>query len=128
MKLDAETSDEDLAALAVGGDAKALESLLRRHQSWIFNLALYMLQLRADAEDATQEILLKVTTGLSSFEGGATFRTWAGRVAANHLLDRRRSRSELGVRGFECFASYLDRTPDEAMSGDEHTRKSATFW
>ena len=55
MKHDAETSDEDLAALAVGGDGKALESLLRRHQPWIFNLAMYMLQLRADAEDATQE-------------------------------------------------------------------------
>ena len=52
-----------------------------------------------------------MTTGLSSFEGGATFRTWAGRVAANHLLNRRRSRAELAVHGFECFANYSGPHP-----------------
>ena len=51
-------SDEELVLLATAGDHRALVELLRRHQTWIFNLALNMLQSRADAEDATQEVLL----------------------------------------------------------------------
>jgi hypothetical protein len=45
-------SDEELVRLAVGGNGDALESLLRRHQTWIYNLTLRMLQRREDAEDA----------------------------------------------------------------------------
>lgn len=80
-------ADLELVRLATGGDAGAVQTLLRRHQPWIFNLALYMLQGRADAEDATQEILLKVTTALGSFRGASSFRTWARRLAVNHVLD-----------------------------------------
>ncbi len=108
-------ADLDLVRLATAGDAGALETLLRRHQPWIFNLALYMLQVRADAEDATQEILLKVTTALVSFRGTSSFRTWVRRVAVNHVLDRRRSRAENAVHGFDCYADYLERAADTAV-------------
>jgi len=107
--------DLDLIARATAGDATALETLLRRHQPWIFNLALYMLQVRADAEDATQEILLKVTTALASFRGISSFRTWVRRVAVNHVLDRRRSLAENAVHGFECYAGYLERAADAEL-------------
>ena len=53
------------------GDRKALERLIERHQGWIYNAALRMLFHPQDAEDATQEILVKVLTRLSSFEGEA---------------------------------------------------------
>ena len=105
-------TDLDLVQRATAGDAGALETLLRRHQQWVFNLALYMLQVRADAEDATQEILLKLTTALVSFRGTASFRTWAWRIAVNHVLDRRRSRAECAVHGFDCYADYLDRATE----------------
>ena len=47
-----------LVAGAQSGDREAMELLLTRHQPWIFNLAVRILR-RADAEDATQEVLLK---------------------------------------------------------------------
>ena len=111
-------ADLDMVRLATAGDAAALEALLRRHQQWIFNLTLYMLQVRADAEDATQEILLKVTTALASFRGTSTFRTWVRRIAVNHVLDRRRSRAESAVHGFECYADYLEKAADVPL-GEE---------
>lgn len=114
--LDAE-DDLDLVRCAVAGDGRALETLLRRHQQWIFNLALYMLQVRVDAEDATQEILLKTTTALASFRGKSSFRTWVRRIAVNHVLDRRRSLAENAVHGFECYSDYLERAQD-APFGD----------
>jgi len=105
-------SDEQLVELATHGDAAALESLLRCHQTWIYNLALYMLHSRQDAEDALQEILVKIATGLGNFRRASSFRTWARRIAANHLLDFRRSRPEQTVTGFGCYAEYLDRAPE----------------
>jgi RNA polymerase sigma factor (sigma-70 family) len=105
-------SDEQLVELATRGDCSALESLLGRHQTFIYNLALYMLHSRQDAEDATQEVLVKLATCLGSFKRASAFRTWARRIAVNHVLDARRSRPEQVVTGFDCYAEYLDRAPE----------------
>jgi RNA polymerase sigma factor (sigma-70 family) len=71
-----------------------------------------------DAEDATQEILVKIVTRLDSFRGESAFRTWAYRVAANHLLSMCRGRTEQVIGGFECYAGALDRTPEEDAPED----------
>lgn len=115
--------DLDLIRLATAGESNALETLLRRHQSWIFNLALYMLQVRSDAEDATQEILLKITTALASFRGTSSFRTWARRIAVNHVLDRRRSAAERSVHGFDCYANYLEQAKDAPLEAPPQERE-----
>jgi len=117
MGVDSGVADVDLVQRAREGDAQAVEMLLSRHQPWIFNLALYMLQVRADAEDATQEILLKVTTALGSFRGASSFRTWVRRIAVNHVLDRRRSIAEGAVHDFGCFGGYLERAADAPLTG-----------
>ena len=57
-----ETADRDdagLVARARDGDREALEQLVSRHQRWIYNLVLRMVYLPQDAEDATQEILIR---------------------------------------------------------------------
>lgn len=112
--------DRALASAASGGSREALDSLVRHHQSWIFNLAHRSLWNREDAEDATQEILLRIVTRLSSFRAESAFTTWAYRIAVNHLLDRRRSKAERAVTGFECYARALDQTPEaDPASGPE---------
>ena len=60
-------ADEELVAEAQVGNKDALEQLVRRHQPWVFNIAIRMLWHREQAEDATQEILIKVVTKLSTF-------------------------------------------------------------
>ena len=57
--------------------------------------------------DATQEILVKVLTRLSTFHGQAAFTTWVHRVAVNHLLDRKRSAVERYEMSFGVFADDL---------------------
>ncbi len=106
-------SDEQLVACALAGQRDALEELLRRHQRWLYNIALRMLQSAEDAEDATQESLMKIVTRLATFRGESAFRTWAYRVAFRHVLDRKRSRPEKAVSGFDCYAAYLARATDE---------------
>ena len=81
-------ANEELQALvgkATAGDKKALETLVTDAQDIVFNLSLRMLGTFADAEDATQDILLKMITHLSSFRGDSSFTTWVFRIAVNHL-------------------------------------------
>ncbi|MCI8482923.1 MAG: RNA polymerase sigma factor [Lachnospiraceae bacterium] len=72
---------------AVAGDKEALETVIVSVRDLIFNLSLRMLGTFADAEDATQDIILKIITHLSSFQKKSSFSTWVFRIAVNHLKD-----------------------------------------
>ena len=88
MRGNMEKKNEELFALiekATAGDGKSLETLILGVQDLVFNLSLRMLGTFADAEDATQDILLKVITHLSTFKKESAFSTWVFSIAANHL-------------------------------------------
>lgn len=108
-------TDDALVAQARGGDLDALDTLVRRHQSWVFNLALRMVWRRDVAEDATQEILIKAVTKLSTFAGNSAFRTWLYRIAVNHLLNVRKSEMEERKMTFTDMGASLDGVPDEEL-------------
>ncbi len=108
-------SDDHLLAQARSGNLDALDGLVRRHQAWVFNLALRMVWRRETAEDATQEILIKAVTNLSSFEGKSAFRTWLYRIAVNHLLNGRKSEMEENKMTFVDMGASLDGVPDEEL-------------
>src|SRR2546427_2289114 len=110
----ASTDPEDhaLVARAQSGDRDALEALIQRHQAWIYNIAVRMLYHPQDAEDATQEVLIKALTRLSSFEGRSSFRTWLYRIVVNHVLNTKRGRLEPEAMTFSCYGHGLDNTPD----------------
>jgi DNA-directed RNA polymerase specialized sigma24 family protein len=65
-----------LVAAAVGGDQRALEQLLRVVVDDGRRIAQRMMWHPQDAEDATQEILVKVATRLRTFRGDARLTTW----------------------------------------------------
>ena len=71
---------------ATQGNLSALDAVVVAIQPGVFNLAVRMLGNREDAADATQEILLKVVTHLSSFGWQSKFTTWVFAIARNHLL------------------------------------------
>ena len=64
-----------LAREAAGGDKRALGELCRQLQHPVYRLALRMLSDPQDAEDATQEVLVRIVTNLGSFEGRSKFMT-----------------------------------------------------
>ena len=99
---------EDLVQLAKEGNKKALESLIRRIQDRVYGLALRMLGHPSDAEDATQEILVKVVTHIDNFRQESAFTTWVYRVAANHLLTTRKRLFEIQAVSFEDYESMLE--------------------
>jgi RNA polymerase sigma factor (sigma-70 family) len=107
--------DQELVRLAKGGSRDALEELIARHQSWLYNLALRMLHHPEDAKDATQEILIKLFTRLSTFAERSSCRTWLYRIAINHLLNTKRGRAKLAEIGFAQYGRNLDDTPDAEL-------------
>ena len=109
------STDDALVAQAQRGDLDALDTLVRRHQSWVFNLALGMVWRRNVAEDATQEILIKAVTKLSTFAGNSAFRTWLYRIAVNHLLNVRKSEMEERKMTFTDMGASLDGVPDDEL-------------
>ena len=110
-----EGRDQELVQLAKGGSRDALEELVVRHQAWIYNLALRMVHHPEDAEDATQEVLIKLFTRLSTFDGRSSLRTWLYRIVINHLLNAKRSRAEAREITFAEYARALDDTPDAEL-------------
>lgn len=109
---DGETEDRLLVERAKEGDRDALEALVRRHQGFIYNVVLRMVCHAEDAEDRTQEILVKVVTKLSTFEGRSSFRTWLYRIVTRHVLNMKRGREETQELTFSRFGSDLDSAPD----------------
>src|SRR5262249_49423775 len=99
---------EQIARLAQQGNREALEQLVEQIQDKVYGLALRMLWHPADAEDAAQEILIRVITRLGSFRGESKFTTWVFRTATNYLCDVRKSRLEEQRYTFERFGNEID--------------------
>jgi RNA polymerase sigma factor (sigma-70 family) len=87
-------TDTELVQRSLAGDRTALEQLIRRHQGFIYNLSLKLVLYPPDAEDVTQDVLIKVITHLSSFQGESGFRTWLYRIVMNHFLDMKKRKGE----------------------------------
>src|SRR5213080_1847366 len=103
--------DAELVEQAKNGDRAALEKLILRHQAWVYNIAVRMVFRPHDAEEVTQEVLVKVITRLSTFRGESTFRTWLYRIAANHVLNMKRRWAETR-KTFADYGAAIDGTPD----------------
>lgn len=102
--------NQELAVLikqATAGDKAALETVLSAVQDLVFNLSLRMLGTFHDAEDASQDILLKVMTHLSAFKGESAFTTWVFRIAVNHLKDYKKHMFAQFPLSFEFYGDDI---------------------
>lgn len=117
-----DVADETLVELALSGDKKSLNKLIIQNQNYIFNIALKMLNVVEEAEDATQEVLIKVITKLSSYDASkAKFRTWLYRIVFNHILKIKQSAHEKNKVTFPNFFEFMESLPDLTISEQEHT-------
>lgn len=92
---------------ALVGNKEALGQLLAEVQDRVFNLSLRMLGTVADAEDATQEIMIKVMTRLATFRRECAFSTWVFRIAVNHLKNDRKGQFANVPFSFEFYGEDI---------------------
>ncbi|MFD7846716.1 RNA polymerase sigma factor [Nocardia sp. NPDC059764] len=123
METGSEIDERDLVARAVGGDRAAVADVVRLLQDPIYRLALRMVWRPADAEDATQEILLRAVGNLASWRGEAKLTTWAYRIGVNYLLNlKRQTPQEQRQLSLDEFGEGLrDGLAEEDYRGPEAT-------
>ncbi|MEL6251223.1 MAG: RNA polymerase sigma factor [Bacteroidota bacterium] len=114
-----ESDDLILIDQAQEGSRKALEQLLERHYNFIYNVALRFLLNPQDAQDLTQEVLIKLITKLRQFHGKSSFRTWLYRMVVNHFLNSKRGKMETAIQGFDAYGKELDRIPFHELNPEE---------
>ncbi len=85
-------SETDLIKRCQQGDVDAFEELIAAYEKKIINYCWRMLGNPSDAEDAAQEVFVKVFRFMKSFTGQSAFSTWLYRIASNVCLDILRKR------------------------------------
>ena len=87
-------NQEDIIRRCLEGDNEALELLIKNIQKQLYNLSVRFYWNPSDAEDATQDILIKIITNLATFKGQSAFETWTYRLATNYLINSKRNKTE----------------------------------
>lgn len=100
-------NEKELIKSCLDGNKHSLEKLINSIQGLVFNLSLRFLWNRMDAEDATQEILIKVITNLSKYDGRSKFSTWTYRVTTNYLINLKQTEIEGVLTSFDIYADDL---------------------
>jgi len=101
---------------ANAGDKKALESIIIQSKDLVYNLSLKMLLYPEDAKDATQEILIKIVTHLSTFNFKSQLRTWVYRIATNYLISYKGKQSKKFAMSFEGYSDLIDYGQSNTIS------------
>lgn len=121
------TTDTALVEAARGGDRKALEELLSRHQSRIFRFGRKMCGDEEDAADVLQETLIAAARTLPEFRGASSVSTWLYTIARSFCIKHRRTSkfAPTQLRSLEAEEEHAAaipdpaRTPEEAAAGRE---------
>jgi RNA polymerase sigma-70 factor (ECF subfamily) len=111
------TPDNELAALAAAGDARAFEAIMRRHNRLLFRTARSILRSDAETEDAVQDAYLNAWRALGTFRDDAKLSTWLVRIVLNEALKRVRRRAS-NVVMFDSGALVGEGQPEAEMQAD----------
>lgn len=126
FKNNAYNDHDDFALIrsCLAGDKQALNTLMGKHQGYIFNVALKYFNHIPDAEDATQEVLIKVIANLGNYDASkAQFRTWLYRITFNHFLNVQKKPMEMRYEaGFETFFKAIGDTQIVVLTATEEAQ------
>ena len=90
------------------GDKKSLETIVLKIKDYVYNLSLKMLLYPEEAEDATQEILIKVIMSINSFTNKSKFMTWVYRIATNYLITYKGKKVKEFTMPFDAYEKLID--------------------
>jgi RNA polymerase sigma factor (sigma-70 family) len=101
---------ENLVDSAISGNSSALESVLKEAQGFIYRLTLRMLWNPTDAEDATQEVLIRIMQNIKKFKRESKFTTWVYRITVNYLINEKKKVYNL-EKSYSSIIKELEAAP-----------------
>ncbi len=107
-----------LVARASRGDVTAFSVLVREHSGLVHRVALRILG-ADDAEDASQEVWIRVWANIKTFRGESTFSTWLYKIAMNTCLGALRKKRTREARELHEETAYLPETPGSTSNPEE---------
>ena len=111
-------NDSILVTRCLKGNNGAFETLVRKYQAPIFNLALRMLKNREDAADITQTVFIKAYEKLDSYNPRHQFFSWIYRIAVNESINF--SNKQKRLKEYESGVSAIhDKTPEDRYRSEE---------
>ncbi len=110
----------ELLKKASKGDIKEFEVIYKAASGFVYNVALRVTGHREDAEEATQEVFLKIFEGLKSFKFRSSFKTWVYRITVNASLNvRKRAQNRSGK-----MVEYDENIADAGSEHDNSVERS----
>jgi RNA polymerase sigma-70 factor, ECF subfamily len=103
----------DFVAAASRGDVEAFAKLVRDHSSLVYRVSLRMLG-DDDAQDASQEVWVRVWKNIRNFRGESAFTTWLYRITVNTCLSMRQKESRRDERELGEDMPYLSEPSGDA--------------
>ncbi len=105
------------------GDPRAFEDLVTAYQHRVFAVAYRMLGSRAEAEEAAQEVFLRVHRGLAEFRGDAKLSTWMYAITSRHCLSRLAAGAQRVVRASASDGALADLPSAERSAAEAVERR-----
>lgn len=116
--------EDDFLRAAQQGDEAAITQLVETYQQSVFNVCYRMLGDAVEAEDATQEALVKAITNLSSYDIDRPFKPWVLRIASNGCIDRiRRRKNPVSLDGMGEDGAWEWKPGDSPNPEAEYLRR-----
>ena len=112
--------DDRIVDAALGGDMRAFELLMEKHESKMYAVALRMCANREDAQDCLQDAMLRIYKALPSFKGQSSFSTWAYRITMNTCLDELRRKKIRQAASLDQMLEVGWSPVDEENSTERH--------
>lgn len=117
-------SDTELINKVLGGDKAAYADLMKRHQRFVFTLALRFTKNREDAEEIAQDCFIKAYRSLNTFRNTSKFSTWLYSIVyttamtflRKKRLDIQSIDTEIGLLNVENHVSDLNSDEVEHKS------------
>jgi RNA polymerase sigma-70 factor, ECF subfamily len=110
----------ELLKKASEGDLRDFEVIYKAASGFVYNVALRVTGHREDAEEATQEVFLKIFDGLKSFKFRSSFKTWIYRITVNAALNIRKKTQNRSGRMVE----YDENVADGSLTHDNPVERN----
>ena len=108
---------EDVLVRASQGDVQAFEEVYKASSSFVYNVALRVVNNTEDAREVTQEVFLIIYNKLKSFRFESSFKTWVYRITANYAINFAKKASRTKTVAFdEAWGEGVSPTPSEVQA------------
>lgn len=117
--------EKKIIELLILKDESAFQIFYEKYLGFIYKICFFMLQDKEEAEDAVQNVFLKILKKINSLKSGVSLKSWVGSITFNEVKNRRRFFSRDKKKNLNFFFEKRDKilTPEENLLEEEKGKK-----